>query len=311
MSRAWAAWRSLWFRPVSARGVAVLRIGVGLLLIDQLLALWPSLARLVGPDGLVTVDAAAQQMPAGRWTPLDHVVDEASLHAWMAAAVLAAVLFTLGLGSRAAGVFSVCFQAWLYQRDPWFMNGGDRVLRLAILYLCTVPCGAAWSVEAWLRQRLWPTDGPVSPLVPATATTLIRVQLMAVYSWSGLQKAGTAAWQQGDALYYALSSANYARYPHWLDGPLGSPTVQVLLSLSSWTVLVWEAGFAALVLWPRTRRLALVVGLAFHVGIFATMSVGIFSTVTPMLLLAWLDPGWVDRWLARRREARITRSVPS
>ncbi len=303
MRWAWSHWRGLWFRPVSARGIAVLRIALGLVLLDQLLALWPDLAGLVGPDALVTVDAARSQIRVGRWTPFDTVGDPAVLHRWMAAAVLAALCFTAGLGARVAGVFSVVFQAWLYQRDPYFMNGGDRVLRLGILYLCTVPCGAAWSVEAWLRQRLRGTpEGPASPLVPATATVLIRLQLMAVYTWSGIQKAGTAAWKEGDALYYALSSGNYARAPHLFDSALASPAVQAVLSASTWVVLAWECGFALLVLWPRTRHWALGIGVAFHASIFLTMTVGVFSTATPLLLLAWLHPAWVER-LGEHREA--------
>ena len=301
MRAAWSTWRALWFRPVSARGVAVLRIGLGLLLLDQLLALWPDLPGLVGPDAMVSVEAARSQLPRGRWTPFDTLDQLETLHAWTTAAVVAAVLFTVGLGARMAGLFSVIFQAWLYQRDPFFMNGGDRVLRLGVLYLCTVPCGATWSVEAWFRSRRRPQNGSSTPLVPATATVLIRLQLMAIYTWSGLQKAGTAVWQQGDALYYALSSGNYARAPHLMDGLLATESFQVLLRLSSWTVLGWECSFAVLVLWPRTRRLALVAGLVFHAGIFLTMSVGVFSTATPFLLLAWLHPAWVERFQELRK----------
>lgn len=301
MRRAWALWRSAWFRPVSARGVAVLRIGLGLVLLDQLLALWPDLPGLVGPDALVSVEAARSQLSVGRWTLLDSLSDPAALDAWMAAAVTAAVLFTVGLGARTAGLCSVVFQAWLYQRDPFFMNGGDRVLRFGVLYLCLVPCAATWSVDAWLRGRWRPLDGPASALVPATATSLIRLQLMAVYTWSGIQKAGTELWQQGDALYYALSSGNYARAPHLMEGLLGSSTFQGVLQISSWAALAWECSFALLVLWPRTRRWALFAGAIFHAGIFLSMSVGTFSTATPLLLLAWLHPEWVER-LRERRE---------
>jgi uncharacterized membrane protein YphA (DoxX/SURF4 family) len=302
MSRVWQLWRVLWFRPVSARGIAVLRIGLGLVLLDQLVALWPALERLVGPNGMVSVDAARHQLPVGRWTPLDAIQDPMLLHGLMALAVLAAVAFVLGWKSRFAGLFCVVFQAWLYQRNPFFMNGGDRVLRLGILYLCAVPCGATWSLDAWLKARKSPLTGPASPLVPATATWLIRLQLCVIYAWSGAQKAATEVWQQGDALYYALSSGNYARFPHWVDSYLAEAWVQGFLRLSSWGTLGWECSFALLVLWPRTRRVALVCGLLFHLGIFVTMSVGTFSTATPLLLLAWLDPAWADRIGSRNRD---------
>ena len=102
MRAAWAAWRATWFHPVSARGVAVLRVALGLLLFDQLLALWPELPGLVGPDAMVSVEAARSQLPRGRWTPFDDLEQLQTLHAWTAAAVAAAVLFTVGLGARAA-----------------------------------------------------------------------------------------------------------------------------------------------------------------------------------------------------------------
>ncbi len=304
MTGLWQSWSRAWFHPVSARGVAALRIGLGLLLCDQLLALWPHLAGLVGPDALVSVETARAQIPVGRWTPLDGFETLGATQALVGSAIVAGVLFTLGLGARVAGLYSVVVQAWLYQRDPFFMNGGDRVLRLGVLYLCTVPCGAAWSAEAWLRHRWRPLAGPTSPLVPATATVLIRLQLLVLYTWSGIQKASTALWQQGDALYYALSSGNYARALHLWDDALAVPLVQGLLRLSTWSVLTWECGFALLVLWPRTRRLALVAGVGFHLGIFLTMSVGTFSTATPLLLLAWLHPAWVERRLGHGAPSR-------
>ena len=43
-------WNRFWFQPVSARGVAILRVGLGLMLLVNLLELWPLADILLGAE---------------------------------------------------------------------------------------------------------------------------------------------------------------------------------------------------------------------------------------------------------------------
>ena len=71
----------------------------------------------------------------------------------------------------------------------------------------------------------------------------------------------------------------------------------------TWGTLAFEATFPLLVFSPfrprLTRAIALLAGTAFHLGIFVTMRVGLFSPIMPASYLVFLFPEWIDR--AQRR----------
>ena len=62
------------------------------------------------------------------------------------------------------------------------------------------------------------------------------------------------------------------------------------------TTLLWELLFVPLVMWRRSRPIALAVGVVLHLGIFLTMSVGMFGPASVWGYQAF----WWDRWPWRR-----------
>src|SRR5439155_18173963 len=77
------------------------------------------------------------------------------------------------------------------------------------------------------------------------------------------------------------------------------PVPYVLTQLMSWTVLAWELSFPLLVLVKWTRLPALLLGVSFHLGIFATMELGGFG---PYMLALYLPLLPWDRWLRRHEQ---------
>jgi hypothetical protein len=181
------------------------------------------------------------------------------------------------------------------------------------------PCGAAWSVDAWLRRRKDRVRGPV--YIYPWALRLLFVQMMLIYFCNGLYKATGGDWRSGNSLYYVLGDLTLARWsyaqirvPYWLT------------KLASWMVLVWEVGFPLWVglpwkwfadLYDGTRLVwlrlalrplrhipvvALSFGVAFHLGIWAAMELGCF---VPYMLCLYLPLLPAER-LARRRAKSVT-----
>ena len=71
-------------------------------------------------------------------------------------------------------------------------------------------------------------------------------------------------------------------------------------------VVVLEVALPVL-LWPRrTRRLAIAVGVAFHLGIAFVMDIRVFSYAMIATYLLFLDPDTVPRALARLGRAAVT-----
>jgi hypothetical protein len=297
----WRAWSWFWFRPVNASGLGIMRILLGVMLVLTSIDLIPDLELLVGPEGVHSASAAAKGIRVGRWTWFDHVESMNTVYAIHGAALVANILFLVGFRSRTMGILSVLAHAALYQRNGWFMNGGDRLIREFTLYMSLVPCGAAHSIDAWRTRRKAAREGRgvSSPLIPILAHRLIQIQICVMYVASGFDKAATRSWQSGNALYYALSSEGYHRSFDLVSPLVHTGWGQWFCEAGTYITLYWELGFPLLVLWRPTRWLALGLGVAVHVGIHALLTVAFFSFASMWGYLSFLPYDWVER--VRRR----------
>ena len=68
----------------------------------------------------------------------DHLDSMTAVTFVHAVALVANILFMLGFKSRTMGIISVIAHTALYQRNSWFMNGGDRLVREFGFYICLV-----------------------------------------------------------------------------------------------------------------------------------------------------------------------------
>ena len=170
-----------------------------------------------------------------------------------------------------------------------------------------MPCGAAYSVDAWLRDKQLVRRGKEviqNHMVPMVGYRLIQIQLMVMYLQSGVEKWGSSSWRRGSALYYSLSTDNYARSDVMLAPLLDGPIGYEILRFGTWVTLYWEMYFALLVLWRPTRYLALIVGVLMHLGVHITLMVAFFSFVSLWGYFAFLPHDWVERSVARWRRFR-------
>lgn len=294
-----------WTRPIAASPLALSRILfgiVGILMISM--TLLPRVERDFGPDGLSPLEALEP------WYDRTHRVDllrgpqhvplledlfgAESKRAWrdwgdeprnarvvMLGWVFAIAGMTVGLGTRFCCLVVWALSVSFCNRLAWITNGGDSLYRTATFYLLIAPCGATWSVDARLRARRRLRRGLPPPTQSAgeSATIapwpvrLMQIQLVCMYLFTGLYKC-EGDWKTGEAAYWILNDVVIAR---WSYAQL--PVPMFFCRLASWGTLIFEVGFAAFVLFPRTRRLVLLVGVAFHAGIWATIEVGWFGQV--------------------------------
>ncbi|MEL6342110.1 MAG: HTTM domain-containing protein [Myxococcota bacterium] len=303
-------WRGFWFGPIDAEAVGMMRLTLGGLLIVSHLLMLPDLTILFSDAGVVTTDSLRASIREHRWSYYDDLSNPETILAVHLLGLVPLIGLTAGFQSQLMAVLALIVQVAIHHRAPWLQHGGDRILRMATLAMCLVPSGRALSVDAWLARR---RGGPEAcALTPLTAHRLIQIQFAVIYLMTGIYKLGGRSWLSGDALYYALSSRTFQRAPMLTDALLASPVVQVLLKGLTWLTLGWELAFAGMVLWRPTRRWALLIGVAVHVGIAASMMVGTFSFVMLWGYQAFLDPGWVRRLRATlRSRSRGTAAPPA
>jgi hypothetical protein len=112
---------------------------------------------------------------------------------------------------------------------------------------------------------------------------LVQLHLCIVYLTTGLAKASSAGWRDGDVIWRVLMTPEYARLGFdfsWLAAHAWAAVAM------GWTVLVVEIGYAALV-WPRfTRRAWIAATVALHLGIAVFMGLAVFGAVMIVLTVA-------------------------
>ena len=165
-------------------------------------------------------------------------------------------------------------------------NAGDTIRGITLFYLMLCPSGAAWSVDRIIQRRRLGTTFPA--YVWPWGLRLLFIQLVLIYFMNGLYKVTGTNWLAGDSLYYVLCDLTLTRFSF-----AQLPIPFVVTQVSTWLVLAWELSFPLLVLFRRTRWLALAIGVAFHLGIFATMELGGFVPYVLCLYLPLLP--W-ERW---------------
>tara|TARA_B100001971_G_C17978411_1_gene426050 strand:- start:13 stop:585 length:573 start_codon:yes stop_codon:yes gene_type:complete len=142
---------------------------------------------------------------------------------------------------------------------------------------------------ARLRGRDEPETN--SPQIPAWTYRLFQIQLCATYLFSGLLKAGHPEWQHGTAMFGILQQTeSWMRYDFTVL--CNYPALTALLTIA--TLLFELVLFPVLVWIPRTRLIALGLGVAFHLAIVLTMRVFIYSEVMIVFYLCFITEKEVE-----------------
>jgi hypothetical protein len=297
--RPWLPWplgRSRWWtQPIRAERLAALRIGLSaVLLIDVLTTYLPHAADFYGRDSLGAPEVFARRFAGGfaNWSLLEGVESHAVLRAAVLAWAVAAAGLLLGLATRLCAATAWALSVSFGAVNPSVENAGDVVRTILLFYLMLCPCGAAWSLDAWLwRKRRG--QGPF--LVHPWPARLLLAQLVCVYFRNGLHKVVGHDWTAGTSLYYVLADLTLARWSYaWL------PVPYLLTRLMTWLVMAWEFLFPVLLLWPRLRVSVLCFGVAFHLGIWLCLELGGFA---PYMLCLYLPLLPWERWADRGKAA--------
>jgi hypothetical protein len=224
----------------------------------------------------------------GRWQD-DHTLLTVALIIWLASAFF---LFA-GCFTRIAAIVAWVTSMSFANSNPYLDNAGDTIRLMLLFYLMLCPSGAALSVDALFAKR----QGPVH--VHPWPIRLIFVQMIFIYFMNGLYKLFGASWLSGNSLYFVLGDAALSRFS---QEQLAIPFE--ITRMMTWSVLAWEASFPLLVLFKWPRRFALIMGVMFHLGIFATMELGGF---VPYALCMYLP---LAPWEKLRREPDLPPPEP-
>lgn len=176
----------------------------------------------------------------------------------------AAVCMALGIRSRAANVVVFAVVAYNLFLSTTHLHNNRAYLFIVLGLLTAVPgeVGPAWP--------LW----------------LLRIEAAVVYGGSGLSKLLDGDWFGGTVTWGRVVRVQ-DRIPDWAVGTLTDRAFHT----GAAKVIVLTELFLAVGLWSRrTRPVAVVVAVSFHVAIQLTANVETFSLLCLSVLVIWRTP---------------------
>ncbi len=280
---------------VDLRSLAVLRIGLGLLILGDLAVRATDLQAHYSDYGVLSRAYQAASTAHKLYFISGEVWFQGLL--FLIAAAFAVALM-LGYFTRLATAVCWYFVIAIQARNEVVLYGGDVVFRMLLFWGMFLPLGARWSLDA-KRQAGRFAVSPDQNRVVTAATAAILLQTCIIYWTTAIFKNHPVWLSEGNAVYYALQLDEFTT-------PLGRWLGQFpdMLRYLTRSTMVLEFFGPCIVLCPwRNGPVRMGVVLAFfglHLGFLMCMTLGIFPYAS---LLCWVPfiPGWFwDRVLKRR-----------
>ncbi len=297
-----AAWLSGWrtrlarLFSVDLRSLALVRIGLALLLLTDLVA---------RSGNLVAHYSDLGALPRSVLFETEGLRAYLSFHAISGSVIWQAVLFGLagyfaftllmGIRTRLATAASWLLLLSLHHRNPVVLQAGDTLLRLMLFWAMMLPLGARWSVDA--------AAGPLQLYhrkdnrLLSVAGVAILLQVCLVYWFTATFKDHPMWWHR-DAAAFAL-------HVDQLVTPFGMWLRQIdwLLPILTWTAFGLAIAAPILVfcpVWTGTARVLVILAMIVtHLALAMSLKLGLLPFVAAVSWLVFVPTQWWD-WLHSR-----------
>jgi len=280
---------------IDERALAAFRLVLGSLLLFDVLHRSQSLETFYTDGGVLPRSLLFEQ-----YAPARYSIHALSGEPWLqivlfGCAAVSAIALLVGYRTRVATVCSVVLLFSVHFRNPFVLNGADRLLRELLLLAVFLPLGNRWAIDALGRssgdtalernaESTARSGSDARITTPVTAAILGHV--VVVFVNNAILKATGDTWHSGEALGYAL------RLDH-LTILLGDLVVNYPLALEAgtyvWTGLVTGAPLL-LLLTGRLRIAYVSTFIAAVTGLALSMAVGLFPAVLVGAFLLFLPP---------------------
>jgi len=289
--------------PYALYGAALLRIGYGVAGVAYYVSNYPERAYLWGPEAVFPFESFQNSLFRPAFSLYELADSTFMFEIIFHLGLLVAILFTVGIGGRSMTALHYVFMWSIYTRNSLLLDGGDNISFLVLLYLIPVDSTAVLAIR---RSKQVAQGASARTILHNTGLAFIIAQLCIVYMASSMFKIQGQLWQDGTALYYILQVPEYS-WPIITDHlvPHAWPIV-----FGTYATVFFQLCFPVMLMRPTARILAVVLGMAFHLGIALFMGLTSFSLymiATEAILLS--DRHY--RWLGNRLKPLFVKEAES
>ena len=281
-------------KPEDERIYATVRMGFALVVLLNLLFMWPDRQVFLSDAGLSESEVVQSQ---ARWVYLSVFGlggSEVFVTGVMLVTAVALVMLLTGTGARLAAIWVFVWHVSYRTRTPLTTAGWDFVLQSFSFLVMISPLGKYWTLGALVRRG----EVSLAP-VPRYGLVLMRLQVVVIYWQAVLSRLVYPApyWRNGEFLsYYMLS--HHSRWPGGWVLEQGD-----MLTLATFGIQLSELAIPVLLWIRKTRWWGALLGAVLHAGIaVVTFDIFLFSLSMVMTYLCFLrkeDVERLERWMAR------------
>lgn len=284
---------------IDTRMLGWYRIGLGLVIVGDVLSQVRTFTTLYGSDGIFPYEAVSQS-PAYTW---GEIAFQTTFPIWEIASGELAAIFILSVLALAGIALAVGFQTRLatlvcflglvsvQARNPFMLSIADKILLLVVFWSIFLPLGARYSLDAQYHP-----ESPVET-VQSLAGGILLFQVILLYFINGYQKLsveqGVDLEKQLELLPLLLAAEDMA----WAHTQLLSQSLPLELQQFFsvlWTLLLLSSPL--LLVATEEKRLWIVAPLIIAHGLMiATFRIGTFPYTMVLVLLLFIQPQSTDR----------------
>lgn len=209
-----------------------------------------------------------------------------------------ALLIMLGAWFRIASILFAGFFVHIFLLDKCYYQNHYYLVALLSCILPFLPANQVWSIDALRRTSIRSRTTPVWTL------WLLRFQIGIPYFYGGIAKV-SEDWFGGQPMRLALPSK--VDRP-WIGGPWFAE--EWLVQVFVWGGLLFDLLVVPALLYRRTRVVAFVACLCFHLMNSLVWTIGIFPWLMILATTVFFEPDWPRR-LAAFFGTNKTSSLPS
>lgn len=268
------AWDRFWFGPASAVPVAAFRVLLGGFLIVYFLTMLLDVTLLFSNEGVYMPWLLPDYGPPPIVAWLIYLFTLASMTA-----------FTLGYRTRISTPLTLTLFLYHYFLQLAVKHSTfERLIIEWLVLMCFVESDRVWAIFSKTSDD--------DPQVAAWIGRLIRYQAIMLYLGSGLWKAAHAHWRSGVLLHATLQGLWSTDLGFWLVRSI--PAGDNWAALSQF-VIVGEIMVGVFFCFRRTYPIAIISGIAFHLGNVIFLSIPEFLVcITPYVF--FIEPATLRRW---------------
>jgi hypothetical protein len=284
------------------RSLALMRIGMGIWILADLIIRLPDIAFFHGADSYLPISLlpSPHYMSAhfGLYRYFDTV---ASAQLLFAVQAIFAISLILGFWTRISTVVSWWMLVCLQHRTPILLDGGDIHMKIMMLFSCFLPLGEVWSLDARRKQNT-STDGRKKYAIQSPVTAAWTLQLCLFYFMAAVLKSDPEWRVHGDALFYTLSIEQFAT--EFARTLTDFPSLLRILSFAALFIEFTAPLFFIFPIWNGlSRTIGILLVCCLHIGIALTLHLGLFMPACFIVLIG-LVPSWLWDSLQQRTLAR-------